>query len=185
MEFRDRVKELRRVPARELRRHPLNWRRHPASQRAVLEGVLGELGFAGALVARELEDGTLELIDGHLRAETAGSETVPVLVVDLSEVEAKKLLSVYDPIGGMAERDGELWEALQAGWRWNDEAVAQLVDGMAGEGGPPGGGAEPDLETDETRRFQVVVDCEAEQEQRELFERLTAEGRRCRLLMLW
>ena len=38
-----------------------NWRTHSAAQREALQGVLGEVGYAGALLARELEDGSLEL----------------------------------------------------------------------------------------------------------------------------
>src|ERR1039457_1353233 len=67
----DRSKELRRVRASDLIPHPENWRLHPGSQVAALRGVLSHIGFAGALVARELPDGTLQLIDGHLRAEIA------------------------------------------------------------------------------------------------------------------
>ena len=51
MAIRDRVRELRRVPACELRSHPLNFRRHPVAQRAALCGVLDEIGFAGALLS--------------------------------------------------------------------------------------------------------------------------------------
>ena len=47
--FRDRIVELRRVPARELIANPRNWRRHPARQAAALRGVLEEVGYADAL----------------------------------------------------------------------------------------------------------------------------------------
>jgi hypothetical protein len=33
MRIRDRIKELRRVPARDLLPNPKNWRSHPAAQR--------------------------------------------------------------------------------------------------------------------------------------------------------
>ena len=52
--FRDRIVELRRVPARELIANPRNWRRHPARQAAALRGVLEEVGYADALVCGEL-----------------------------------------------------------------------------------------------------------------------------------
>ena len=68
--FRERIVELRRVPARELIANPRNWRRHPARQAAALRGLLQEIGYADALLARETAGG-LVLIDGHLRAETA------------------------------------------------------------------------------------------------------------------
>ena len=68
MKIRDRIKELRRVSAGQLRPNPGNWRSHPQQQRDALRGVLAEIGYADALLARELPDGSLELIDGHLRA---------------------------------------------------------------------------------------------------------------------
>ena len=57
MHIRDRVKELRRVRAGELVPSERNWCTHPPSQREALQGVLAEVGFAGALLARELDDG--------------------------------------------------------------------------------------------------------------------------------
>jgi hypothetical protein len=50
-----------------------------------LRGVLAEIGFAGAALARELPDGTLELIDGHLRVEMVPDSEIPVLVLDVTE----------------------------------------------------------------------------------------------------
>ncbi len=88
MNVRDRIKELRRVPAGKLRPNAKNWRKHPQAQQDALRGVLAEIGYADALLARELPDGSLELIDGHLRAETTPDMEVPVLVVDLDEKEA-------------------------------------------------------------------------------------------------
>ena len=78
--IRDRIVELRRVAAHELVPNPKNWRRHPARQAAALRGVLEEVGYADALLARQLPDGRLMLIDGHLRAETTPDQLVPVLV---------------------------------------------------------------------------------------------------------
>ena len=49
MQFRDRVKELRRVPASQLKPNPRNWRKHPTSQQTALRALLDEVGFAGAL----------------------------------------------------------------------------------------------------------------------------------------
>lgn len=85
MQFRDRIRQFRRVPASALRPHPHNWRKHPPRQKSALRQVLAQVGYIDALVARELADGTLELIDGHLRAQTSADELVPVLVVDLND----------------------------------------------------------------------------------------------------
>ena len=84
MVMKDRIKELRRVPASELRANPKNWRRHPPAQEAALRGVLDEIGFADALIARETDDG-LELIDGHLRRDVMGDQEVPVLILDVTD----------------------------------------------------------------------------------------------------
>ena len=104
--MRDRITELRRVPAGELRAHPHNWRLHPAGQRSALSEMLREVGIVDAVIARESGDG-LELVDGHLRAEVLDGETVPVLVVDLDAAEAESVLASLDPIAAMARTDSE------------------------------------------------------------------------------
>jgi len=67
---------------------PQNWRRHPQNQTAAMQAMLQEVGWAGALIAYEHGD-ELRLIDGHLRAELTPDDEVPVLVLDVSEDEAK------------------------------------------------------------------------------------------------
>src|ERR1022692_1284514 len=101
--IRNRIKELRMVAASELLPSEKNYRRHPVEQRQALKAIMSELGFAGAVLVREREDGRLELCDGHLRAEELGKQKIPVLVTDLTEEEANKLLLVYDPISAMAQ----------------------------------------------------------------------------------
>src|SRR5437870_2773657 len=86
-QFRDRIVDLRRVKASDLPPHPLNFRRHPRAQADAMRGILTEIGYADALLARETPEG-LMLIDGHLRRETTPDQEVPVLVLDLNEDEA-------------------------------------------------------------------------------------------------
>lgn len=131
--IRDRIKELRRVRARDLVANPKNWRRHPQSQVDALRGVLAEIGYADALLARELPDGRLMLIDGHLRAATSPELELPVLVLDLTAEEADKLLLTLDPLAAMAESDSERLKALLATVRSNSPAVEELLKGIAGE----------------------------------------------------
>src|SRR5262249_26503255 len=88
MRIRDRIKKLRRVPAKELLPNPKNWRSHPPAQQDALRGLLAELGYCDATIARLLPDGRLQLIDGHLRCETTPDMEVPVLVLDVTEGEA-------------------------------------------------------------------------------------------------
>jgi DNA modification methylase len=131
MLIRDRIRELRRVRARDLLANPKNWRVHPKAQSAALRGLLSEIGYADALLVRELPDGRLVLIDGHLRAETTPTAMVPVLILDISEEEADKLLLTLDPLAGMAESDSLRLQALLNSVRSDSTAVEQLFARIA------------------------------------------------------
>lgn len=135
MELRDRVTELRRVPASELLADPRNWRTHPKAQHDALKGVLEEVGFADAVLARELDDGSLMLIDGHLRAETAGDEVIPVLIIDVTEEEAGKLLATLDPMAAMADADSEKLRELLLSIKTNSQPLQALLEKTADQAG--------------------------------------------------
>jgi len=129
MTMRDRVKELRRVPASELRANPKNWRRHPPAQEAALRGILEDIGFADAMIARETEDG-LELIDGHLRKEVMGDQPVPVLIVDVTEEEADKMLLTLDPLAMMANADQDQFLALLQNAEFESQAIFDMLGAL-------------------------------------------------------
>lgn len=112
MTIRNRIKELRQVPASELLPNPKNWRLHPEHQHNALREILAEIGIADACLARELPDGSLMLIDGHLRAETISTSEVSVLVLDVTEEEADKILLTRDPLAAMAGSDAEKFAEL-------------------------------------------------------------------------
>lgn len=112
MDFKDRIVELRRVPASELVENPKNWRRHGEDQRRGLRSLVEKIGFAGAELVRIMDDGRLMLIDGHLRKDEYKKQSLPVLVTDLSEAEADLLLATFDPIGALATTDDEALELL-------------------------------------------------------------------------
>ena len=187
MKIRDRIKELRRVKASQLRPHPKNWRTHPQGQQDALRGLLAEVGYADALLARELPDGTLELIDGHLRAEITPQMEVPVLVLDLDEHEAAKLLALHDPLAGLAESNDDLLADLLEHIETENEAVQAVLDGMLSAPELPSDdelpeGPPPEVNVPEV--FQVVIECRDEAEQKTVYERMTGEGFSCRLLNL-
>jgi DNA modification methylase len=135
MNIRNRIKELRRVRASELRPHPKNWRKHPEAQQNALRGILAEVGYVDALIVRELPDGHLQIVDGHLRAETTPDAEVPVLVVDLTESEAEKVLATFDPLSAMAEPDEVQLEALLKGIETDSEALGKLLEELAKDAG--------------------------------------------------
>ena len=130
MKIRDRIQGLRRVRAGDLLPHPANWRVHTDGQRAALQGILAEVGYVDALMVRETPEG-LQLIDGHLRAETTPDTEVPVLVVDLTDDEAKKVLATFDPLGAMAEANAEALGALLADIETSSEGVQAMLEELA------------------------------------------------------
>lgn len=184
MHIRDRIKQLRRVKAIDLRPNPRNWRTHPPAQRDALQGILAEVGYAGALLARELPDGSLELIDGHLRAETTPEMAVPVLVLDVNEEEAMKILATHDPLAGMAGVDAAAIASLLDDVRFESEAIDEMLKELAPASGASDGDESPAIEAAIPRLFQVIVECRDEAEQQSVYERLAAEDLKCRLLTI-
>jgi hypothetical protein len=186
MHIRDRIKEFRRVKAGTLRPHPRNWRTHPPAQRDALRGVLAEVGYADALLVRQLPDGALQLIDGHLRAEITPDMEVPVLVLDLTEEEAVKLLALLDPLAGMAQPDREMLAELADEIETDNDAVRSLLDQLlhASEKLPEEAFDDTPSEVNVPESFQVVVECRDEAEQQTVYERLDREGFKCKLLTL-
>lgn len=131
--IRDRIRELRRVRAGDLVPHPKNWRLHTDAQRSALDGVLREVGFADALLARELPDGRLGLVDGHLRAARDPDALVPVLVCDLTDAEADLVLATLDPLAALAQRDDDAYRALTEGLANANADVQRLLEATAGD----------------------------------------------------
>jgi hypothetical protein len=183
LQIRDRIKDFRRVRAEELQPHPRNWRTHPKAQQDAMRGVLAEIGYADALVARELADGSLQLVDGHLRAELTPDALVPVLVLDVSEEEALTLLAALDPLAAMAGTDRELLARLVSDVQTDNEALRAMLDRLAEHAQHDDASGDVD-DVVLPAVFQVVVECRDEQEQRSVYERITAEGFKCRVLSL-
>lgn len=134
MTIRDRVKKLIRVKASDLKPNPRNWRTHPAGQKRAMAAALNEIGFADAVLAREV-DGGLELIDGHLRRETAADESVPVLVLDVTADEADKLLVTLDPLASMATTDAGKLSDLLSHVTISDKDLQQVANETAAAAG--------------------------------------------------
>ena len=178
--MRDRIIELRRVPAAELRPNPRNWRLHPPAQVTAMRGMLERIGLAGAVLARRLDDGSLELIDGHLRAELAASDELPVLVLDVDETEAAALLASYDPLSALAQCDSKVLDELMADVAAADGPLGELLRQIHCPA-PPEFNL-PDIELPQL--YSVVVQCRDEQHQREVYELVTQAGHACRLTVM-
>lgn len=185
--IRDRVTGLRRVRAGDLVPHPQNWRRHSGEQRAALRGLVSEVGFAGAVLTRELDDGRLQIIDGHARSKLDEDAELPCLVTDLSEEEAKKVLLTFDPLGAMAEADCRLLDELLREVETGSEAVEKMLSALAkkeglyvaeGQSGSESSQKPGEIES----RYAILIECDSDASQRKTIEALEAEGYKCRAL---
>ncbi len=147
MAIRDRIKEFRRVKASDLAPNPSNWRKHPTYQRDTLQAVLEEVGIADAVIARETPDG-LVLIDGHLRRDILPDTEIPVLVLDVDEAEADKILATLDPLAAMAQTDMDKFLSIAGRIETGSDSIKALLEAVAnGENMPL---LTPKIEREET-----------------------------------
>lgn len=186
--IRNRIVRHVRVRAGDLVSHELNSRRHPHAQRRALLALYAEVGFARSLLAYELPDGRLKLIDGHLRKDIDPDMPVEVEVLDVNDEEARKLLLSIDPLATLAEHDSakldelrkittsdsdeltNLWRSIAAAEVASEEAVEEARRAPR----PPATSAE---------QYLVLVECPDEATQLALLERFLAEGLNCRALL--
>src|SRR5439155_10336292 len=131
-----------RVRAGELVPHEWNFRLHPESQKAALQALYEEVGFARSLLAYELPDGRLKLIDGHLRRDLDPEMEMDVEVLDVNEDEARALLLSIDPLAGLAQMQEQIhrrlvettptdFEDLKAAWRGAAEKHLRALSSMS------------------------------------------------------
>ena len=181
--IRNRIKGHRRVRAGELVPHEFNFRLHPEGQRAALEALYNEVGFARSLLAYELPDGRLKLIDGHLRREMDPDREVDVEILDVNEDEARALLLSIDPLAALAVTQEQLHQRLleltpavspelEAAWQEGARAAQEKVSEWKRRA------------YDEVpEQFLILVTCRDERHQVELLERFRTEGMECRALL--
>src|SRR5713101_7259954 len=110
--IRNRIKAHRKVRAGDLVPHEWNFRLHPEAQKTALAAIYQEVGFARSLLAYELPDGRLKLIDGHLRRDLDPDLEVDVEVLDVSDDEARALLLSIDPLAALAQTQAQIHDRL-------------------------------------------------------------------------
>jgi hypothetical protein len=181
--IRNRIKAHRRVRAGDLVPHEFNFRSHGDDQRAALQALYQEVGFARSLLVYELPDGRLKLIDGHLRRDIDPNMEVEVEVLDVTEAEARTLLLSIDPLAALAETQQQLRQRLQElvpevpeelRLAWEATARAAL------DAPPPESRWEPQTVREQ---FAVIVTCRDEGHQVELLRRFHDEGLECKALV--
>ena len=146
--IRNRIVEIRKMRAADIKGNDGNFRTHPAFQRKALAGVMHEIGMAGVLLAyhSERNGGALTLIDGHLRQEDYGQlewwvaitsgvgHGFPDLVVGVSvEDEARTLLMEVKRPGERLTPDEARWHDA---WQGHVVIVYSIDDALRAVGRP-------------------------------------------------
>src|SRR5437867_1799084 len=184
---RNRIKRHVTIRAGDLVPHELNARVHGPAQRAALAALYDEVGFARSLLAYELPDGRLKLIDGHLRASMDPDQRVEVEVLDVNDTEARTLLLAIDPLAQLAEYEAATLSELRALVEPGSAAVRHIWDAISGAGAAVNDALEKARQTTREdvlpEQFLVLVECANEAEQTALLQRFKAEGLRCKALV--
>ncbi len=119
-------------------------------QRAALLALYSEVGFARSLLAYELPDGRLKLLDGHLRRDLDPYVEVEVEILDVTDAEARTLLLSIDPLAALAQTQTQLHQRLleltsapspelHLAWQTAAEASTEARPGYrCGSGAVPG-----------------------------------------------
>jgi len=131
--WESRIIGLEHLSPASLAAHPLNFRAHPAGQKAALTGALDSLGWVQTVVMNRT---TGRIIDGHLRVALALARkeaTVPVTVVELSEAEEAQALLSLDPIAAMADTDRDKMAELLRLVDTRDEQVLTFLEQLSRE----------------------------------------------------
>jgi hypothetical protein len=176
---RNRIVRHARIRAGDLVPHELNPRSHSEAQRCALAQLYAEIGFARSLLAYELSDGRLKLIDGHLRASMNPDHLVDVEVLDVTDAEARALLLAIDPLAQLAGYEEETLahlrsiavkdsESIRSLWQVLEEAstaTRKVLDKAASDF--------------IHEQFFIVLECATEAEQLALLKRFQSEGLRC------
>lgn len=114
MEWTNHIVGHDEVSPDELTAHPLNINIHPRYQYEAVEQMLKEVGWVKPVIVNQR---TGYIVDGHLRVMVAiekGIEKIPVDYVDLTEEQEAQVLSGYDLVGRLADKNAERLAGIQA-----------------------------------------------------------------------
>lgn len=171
------MNEPRFIPLSELHEDPANVRRHGERNRASVRASILEFGQVETLVVQR---GTGRVLGGNCRLgelRALGREGAWCMEVDVQGVDATRLALALNRTAELAEWDAEAlgrvlaeMEPAELGDLWSEEEVGALLQEEPTPEDP--GGDDPATEG----TFAILVTCDGERHQRELLERMAAEG---------
>lgn len=172
------------LPVPEVRPYEKNPRKNAEAVKYV-KASIEKFGFKQPIIV----DSNRVIIAGHTRLEAAkslGMAEVPCIVADdLTDAQVKALRLADNKVAEFAEWDldllgGELGELAEISDI--DMGDFGFDDNLEMDDEEENGTEEKGVNLSET--FQIIVECENEIEQQEIFEKLSGEGYKCRLSTL-
>jgi len=136
------------------------------------------------VLAYELPDGRLKLIDGHLRQSMDPDAVLDVEVLDVNDAEARALLLAIDPLAQLADYDEQMLGQVRSVVEAESAAVRDLWKTLEDQDEK----VRKKIEEESTstvgsevcpEKYYVWIECANEQEQTALLERFQAEGLNC------
>jgi len=140
--------------------------------------VYDDFGFARSLLAYELPEGRLKLLDGPLRHNLDPNMEVEVEILDVTEDEARTQLLSIDRLAALAETQTQLHQRLleptptpspdlEAAWQAAEAAME----------------AKPAWDMDAVPEQYLLLTCRDEQHQVGLLQPFQGEGLPCKALL--
>lgn len=172
--------KIEKVPLESLHEDPANARKHGEHNLQTILGSLKEFGYVEPIIVQKSSG---KVIGGNGRLAVLrkmGVKTVDAVMLDINDQKATAL-------GIALNRSAELAE-------WNMDALQASLDSLKSSGFEistigfdeiPGMG-KPEEEkqrvSEGPQEFIVIVNCTDEQQQQEIFERLSQEGLLCKVM---
>ena len=150
-----------------------------------MAGLIREFGFKVPVIVRS----SGEVIDGHLRLKAAwslGMTQIPVVIADeWTDAQVKAFRLAVNRSAEWAEWDDELLK-LELDDLKLENFDLELIgfDELASEPGKPSADDEiPPDDFNYEQKYAVIVECENEHHQQEVYEKLNAEGYICKVVV--
>lgn len=175
------------VPIDSVRPHPRNPR---AGDTAIIRDSIDINGWYGAIIVQE---STGYILAGNHRYKAAlqnGATMIPSIRISVTDEEAVRILLADNRTSDVATYDEELLSNFLSelsmtplglqGTGFDDNALAEMLHELSSA---EGNEVAPDQSNQLADKFEIVVVCASEVDQRDLLERLSLEGFACRALV--
>lgn len=136
-----------------LKANPANWRTHAPEQREAMREMMESVGWVQRVIVNRK---TGHVVDGHMRIEEAirkKEPRVPVVYVELTEAEERRVLALFDPVATMAGIDKSRLREVLADLRGDSIGLTKLISGLREKAGVDDGAADEPPEVEFTEEL--------------------------------